>query len=44
MNVLSYKEPEVTLASSLSSLIYELGITVRGGQTLSATVTRGTSP
>ena len=35
--------PKVTLTSSLSTLIYELGTTVRNGHTLTAKVTRGSS-
>lgn len=35
--------PKVTLTSSLSTLVYELGTTVRNGHTLTAKVTRGSS-
>jgi hypothetical protein len=35
--------PKVTLTSSLSTLVYELGATVRNGHTLTATVTKGSS-
>ena len=35
--------PKVTLTSSLSTLVYELGTTVRNGHTLTATVTKGSS-
>lgn len=43
MNVLSYKNATVSLTSSLSNLVYELGTTIHGGQTLTATVVKGTS-
>jgi hypothetical protein len=35
--------PKVTLTSSLSTLVYELGTTVRNGHTLTAKVTKGSS-
>ena len=35
--------PKVTLASSLSTLVYELGTMVRNGHTLTAKVTKGSS-
>lgn len=44
MNVLSYKNATVSLTSSLPTLIYELGVTIPGGQTLTATVAKGSSP
>jgi hypothetical protein len=43
MNTLSYKKAEVKLNSSLGTLVYEAGTVITGGQTLSATVTKGTS-
>ena len=35
--------PKVTLTSSLSTLVYEIGTTVRNGHTLTAKVTKGSS-
>lgn len=44
MTALSYKAPAVALSTSLSTLVYELGIAVHGGQTLTAAVSAGSSP
>jgi len=44
MTALSYKAPSVALTTSLTGLVYELGTTVSGGQTLTAVVTKGSSP
>ena len=44
MNALSYQKPDVALTSNLTTLVYEVGTTVNGGQTLTAAVAKGTSP
>lgn len=43
INILSYKESTVTLTSNLSTLIYESGITIHNGLTLTANIVKGTS-